>query len=59
MLKSDRGIREYVFYGLVTESDDTNEAMEQESSFQDNVQAELEKDRALLSYQSSMAFVST
>lgn len=59
MLKSDRGIRGYVFYGLVTESDDTNEAMEQESSFQDNVQAELEKDRALLSYQSSMAFVST
>jgi len=59
VLKSDQGIRGYVFYGLVTESDDTNEAMEQESSFQDNVQAELEKDRALLSYQSSMAFVST
>lgn len=53
MLKTDWGIGVYIFYGLVTENDDTNETTEQESSFQANVQIELEKLRAPLSYRSN------
>jgi len=53
VLKTDWGIGVYIFYGLVTENDDTNETTEQESSFQANAQTELEKLRAPLSYKSS------
>lgn len=53
MLKTDRGIGVYIFYGLVTENDDTNETTEQESSFQANAQTELEKLRAPLSFKSN------
>lgn len=53
VLKSDQGIWVCIFYGLVTENDDANETTEQESSFQANVQTELEKVRAPLSYESN------
>lgn len=53
VLKSDRGIGVYIFYGLVTENDDTNETTEQESSFQASAQTELEKLRAPLSHNSN------
>lgn len=39
VLKTDWGIGVYIFYGLVTENDDTNETTEQESSFQANAQS--------------------
>lgn len=49
MLKTDRGIEVYIFYGLLTENDDTNKTTGRESSFQANAQTELEKLRAPLS----------
>lgn len=50
MLETDSGIEVYIFYGLVTENDDTNKTTGQESSFQANAQTELEKLRVPLSY---------
>lgn len=46
LLKTDWRIGVNIFYGLVTEKDDTNETTEQESSFQANAQTDLKKLRA-------------